>query len=204
MNPASDQLNIDPPELVTIEMPLAGVGSRFIALLIDMLLWFAGLLVLFFIAIVVLPAIHAASQISEKWAVAIVIFLVFLFNWGYFTLFEAFWNGQTPGKRIAKIRVIQQTGRPIGLFESMARNFIRYIDQIPSFYVVGVIPMFVTKQHQRLGDLAAGTLVVRDRSPEIHPWGDTESAPFTAAASPPPSQTPYHQPSCALPAQRVN
>src|ERR1700736_6028463 len=146
MNPASDQLNIDTPELVTIEMPLAGVGSRFIALLIDMLIWFAGLLVLIFFAAIFLPAIHAASKISEKWAVAIIIFLIFLFNWGYFTLFEAFWNGQTPGKKIAKIRVIQRTGRPIGIFESMARNFVRYIDQIPSFYVVGVITMFVTKQ----------------------------------------------------------
>jgi uncharacterized RDD family membrane protein YckC len=203
MNPASDQLNIDTPELVTIEMPLAGVGSRFIALLIDMLLWFAGLLVLFFIAIVVLPSIHAASQISEKWAVAIVIFLVFLFNWGYFTLFEAFWNGQTPGKRIAKIRVIQQTGRPIGLFESMARNFIRYIDQIPSFYVVGVIAMFVTKQHQRLGDLAAGTLVVRDRAPETPLWNDSGSRTFTAASFAPRIATPEPHTLVSLPASAV-
>lgn len=182
MDPVSDQLNIDTPELVTIEMPLAGVGSRFIALLIDMLLWFAALLVLTFFAVIFLPAIHAASKISEKWATAIVIFLVFLFNWGYFTLFEAFWNGQTPGKRIAKIRVIQRTGRPIGIFESMARNFIRYIDQIPFVYVVGVITMFVTKQHQRLGDLAAGTLVVRDSTPESPLWNDAGSRTFTAAA----------------------
>jgi uncharacterized RDD family membrane protein YckC len=182
MNPVSDQLNIDTPELVTIEMPLAGVGSRFIALLIDMLLWFAGLLLLLFFALIFLPSIRAASQISGKWAVAIVIFIVFLFNWGYFTLFEAFWNGQTPGKKIAKIRVIQVTGRPIGIFESMARNFIRYIDQIPSFYVVGVITMFVTKQHQRLGDLAAGTLVVRDRTPESPLWNDSGSRTFTATS----------------------
>jgi uncharacterized RDD family membrane protein YckC len=182
MNQVSDQLNIDTPELVTIEMPLAGVGSRFIALLIDMLLWFAGLFVIFLFAIALLPSIHAASEISEKWAVAIVIFLVFLFNWGYFTLFEAFWNGQTPGKKIAKIRVIQRTGRPIGLLESMARNFVRYIDQIPSFYVVGVVTMFVTKQHQRLGDLAAGTLVVRDRAPESPLWSDAGSRTFTAAS----------------------
>jgi uncharacterized RDD family membrane protein YckC len=182
MNQVSDQLNIDTPELVTIEMPLAGIGSRFIALLVDMIIWGAGIVVLFLVAIVFLPAIHAASQISEKWAVAIVIFIVFLFNWGYFTLFEAFWNGQTPGKRIAKIRVIQQTGRPIGIFESMARNFVRYIDQIPSFYVVGVIAMFVTKQHQRLGDLAAGTLVVRDRAPESPLWNEVGSRTFTAAS----------------------
>ena len=182
MNQVSDQLNIETPELVTIEMPLAGVGSRFIALLIDMLLWFAGLFLLLFLGLIFIPAIHVASQISAKWASALIIFTVFLLNWGYFTLFEAFWNGQTPGKKIAKIRVIQITGRPIGIFESMARNFIRYIDQIPSVYVVGVISMFVTKQHQRLGDLAAGTLVVRDRPSETPLWADSGSRTFTAAS----------------------
>ncbi len=203
MNQVSDQLNIDTPELVTIEMPLAGVGSRFIALLIDMLLWFAGLFLLFFFAVIFLPAIHAASKISEKWAVAIVIFVIFLFHWGYFTLFEAFWNGQTPGKKIAKIRVIQRTGRPIGIFESMARNFIRFIDQIPSFYVVGVITMFVTKQHQRLGDLAAGTLVVRDRTPESPLWSDAGSRTFTAASFTPQFAAPEPHSLVSLPASDV-
>jgi hypothetical protein len=101
-------------------------------------------------------------------------------NWGYFTLFEAFWNGRTPGKRVARIRVIQRSGRSIGLVESMARNLVRYVDQLPFFYGVGVIAMFVNKQHQRLGDLAAGTLVVRDREPESPLWGDTGSRTFTA------------------------
>ena len=103
-----------------------------------------------------------------------------LLNWGYFTLFEAFWNGRTPGKRVARIRVIQRSGRPIGIFESMARNFVRYVDQIPFFYAVGVITMFATRQHQRLGDLAAGTLVVRDREQETPLWGETGARTFTA------------------------
>jgi uncharacterized RDD family membrane protein YckC len=160
-----DHLSIDTPELVSIEMPLAGIGSRFIAILIDYLIWGAGALVLALVLVAVLPAMHTFSKISAQWAVALIIFAVFLVNWGYFTLFEAFWNGRTPGKRVAKIRVIQRTGRAIGLFESMARNLIRYIDWLPGFYAVGVITMFSTRQHQRLGDLAAGTLVVRDREP---------------------------------------
>ncbi len=94
-------------------------------------------------------------------------------------LFEAFWNGRTPGKRIARIRVIQRSGRAIGLFESMARNFIRYIDQIPFFYAVGAIAIFVTRDHQRLGDLAAGTLVVRDRIEEV-PANAESTRTFTA------------------------
>lgn len=203
MNPVSDQLSIDTPELVTIEMPLAGVGSRFIALLIDGLIWFAGLLVLFFLTMIFMPAIRAASDISEKWAVAIVIFILFLLNWGYFTLFEAFWNGQTPGKRIAKIRVIQRTGRPIGIFESMARNFVRYIDWLPSFYVAGVITMFATKQHQRLGDLAAGTLVVRDRTPESPLWNEAGSRTFTAAAFAPRTSIPEPHSLVSLPATGI-
>ena len=186
----SDKLNIDTPELVSIEMPLAGIGSRFIALLVDYLIWGAGFTVLAIALAVILPSIGALSWVKAQWAIAIAIFGFFLVNWGYFTLFEAFWNGRTPGKRVARIRVIQRSGRPIGLFESMARNLVRYIDQLPGLYVVGVITMFVTRQHQRLGDLAAGTLVVRDREEESPLWGETGARTFTApifsASAPPP------------------
>lgn len=176
----SDQLNIETPELVAIEMPLAGIGSRFIALLIDTLIWLAAIVVLMILMWMLLPGIGAFSRVSAQWAVAVYLIALFLLNWGYFTLFEAFWNGRTPGKRIARIRVIQQSGRAVGLFESMARNFIRYIDQIPFFYAVGVIAVFATRRHQRLGDLAAGTLVVRDRIEESPLWGETGARTLTA------------------------
>jgi uncharacterized RDD family membrane protein YckC len=175
-----DQISIDTPELVSIEMPLAGIGSRFVALLVDYLLWTVALILLILLATLLKPALDSFNKLSAQWAEAIFIFLVFLFNWGYFTLFEAFWNGQTPGKKVAKIRVIQRSGRSIGLVESMARNLVRYVDQLPFFYAVGVITMFITKQHQRLGDLAAGTLVVRDREPETPLWGESSSRTFTA------------------------
>lgn len=162
-------------------MPLAGIGSRFIALLIDYLIWFAGYFVLFLLMTFLMPGIEARSSHTAQWTAAIYMFATFLLYWGYFTLFEAFWNGQTPGKRVAKIRVIQRSGRAIGLFESMARNLVRIIDQIPFVYAVGVISMFVTRQHQRLGDLAAGTLVVRDREPETPSWaGEGGARTFTA------------------------
>jgi uncharacterized RDD family membrane protein YckC len=180
MDLSSDQLSIDTPELVAIEMPLAGIGSRFIALLVDYLICGAGLLFMLLVFAVILPGILAFSKISAQWATAFIILLVFLLQWGYFTLFEAFWNGRTPGKRVARIRVIQRSGRAIGLFESMARNLVRYVDQIPFFYAVGVIVMFSTKQHQRLGDLAAGTLVVRDREEEAPQWGESGARTFTA------------------------
>jgi uncharacterized RDD family membrane protein YckC len=178
----SDQLNIDTPELVAIEMPLAGIGSRFLALLVDYLIWGAAFLVLSLLSLFFLPGIKAFSRISGQWAVALITIVIFLLNWGYFTLFEAFWNGRTPGKRLAHIRVIQRSGRAIGLFESMARNLVRYIDQIPFCYVVGVVTMFVTRQHQRLGDLAAGTLVVREAEIEEPLWGDART--FTSQIFP--------------------
>jgi uncharacterized RDD family membrane protein YckC len=182
MAPNADQLSIETPELVAIQMPLAGIGSRFIALLIDTLIWLVAVAALSLVFWILRPGIGAFSRLSAQWAVAIYLLISFLLNWGYFTLFEAFWGGRTPGKRIAGIRVIQRSGRAIGLFESMARNFIRYIDQIPFFYAVGVIAVFATRQHQRLGDLAAGTLVVRDRAQEAPLWGETGTRTFTAAA----------------------
>lgn len=200
MNLSSDQLSIDTPELVAIEMPLAGIGSRFIALLVDYLIWFAGLVVLWLLYRLFLPGVSAFSRISFQWAIAIRLFIFFLLNWGYFTLFEAFGNGRTPGKRVARIRVIQRSGRAIGLFESMARNLVRYVDQIPFFYAVGVITMFVTRQHQRLGDLAAGTLVVRDREPEAPLWGDSGSRTFTAKLFTPSAPIPEPHTALTLPA----
>jgi uncharacterized RDD family membrane protein YckC len=190
----SDQLNIDTPELVAIQMPLAGIGSRFIALLIDTLIWLAGLVLLGILSWMFRPALEAFNNLSYQWATALFTMVIFLLNWGYFTLFEAFWNGRTPGKRIARIRVIQQSGRAIGIFESMARNFVRYVDQIPFFYAVGVISMFVTRQHQRLGDLAAGTLVVRDQEQETPLWAETGSRTFTAPffAHPSPIPEPHN------------
>lgn len=185
----SDQLSIETPELVAIRMPLAGIGSRFIALLVDYLIWLPAILIVGKIFSYFLPSIGAFNKLSQQWAAAVYLFLTFAFNWGYFTLFEAFWNGRTPGKRVARIRVIQRSGRAIGLFESMARNFIRYIDQIPFFYAVGAIAIFVTRDHQRLGDLAAGTLVVRDRieeSPASVETTRTFTANLFATQVPPP------------------
>lgn len=161
-------------------MPLAGIGSRFIALLVDYLIWGAGFTVLALLSFLILPSILSYSRVTATWAWAIFLLVFFVLNWGYFTLFEAFWDGRTPGKRVARIRVIQRSGRAIGLFESMARNLVRYIDQLPSFYAVGVITMFVTSQNQRLGDLAAGTLVVRDPEQAAPAWGGAGSRTFTA------------------------
>jgi uncharacterized RDD family membrane protein YckC len=187
LDPIANQLNIETPELVSIEMPIAGIGSRFIAILLDYLILVSGGIVLAIILTIVLSAVNAFASWSENWIIGFVFILVFLVNWGYFALFEAFWNGKTPGKRIAKIHVIHRSGRAIGFLESLARNLVRAIDYLPSFYAVGVITIFVTRQNQRLGDLVAGTLVVHDRELDAPHWGEMGSRTITAEAFAPPA-----------------
>lgn len=181
-------------------MPLAGLGSRFLAIFVDSLLWTAAILLLVLLFILFMPAIRSFNKLSAQWTFAIVFFLFFLFNWGYFTLFEAFWNGQTPGKKIAHIRVIQRSGRPIGLLESMARNFIRYIDSLPTLYLIGILSIFLTRQHQRLGDLAAGTLVVRDEPVESSLSSTSSARTFTTSSLAPASLPPEPHMLVTLPA----
>jgi uncharacterized RDD family membrane protein YckC len=188
MEPIGDQLNIETPELVAIEMPLAGIGSRFIAILVDYLIFGFAFLVFILLAVVLAPALSLFGGLSAKWAVGIVILIVFVVHWGYFALFEAFSNGRTPGKRVAKIRVIHQSGRGINFVESLARNLVRFVDNLPGFYAVGIIAIFISPRNQRLGDMVAGTLVVRDREAESPAWSDAGTRTFTApslAAEPP-------------------
>ena len=172
-----DQLNIATPEQVDLRFPIAGIGSRFLAILLDQALQS----VVFFLIILLLYAASpkdvqtrvGASDptlgTAAKWVVAAFILVLFLMQWGYFVLFEAFWHGQTPGKRVMKLRVLKDSGRSITLFESMTRNLVRIVDSLPSLYVVGLIAMLSNRQNKRLGDFAAGTIVVHERT-ELQPY----------------------------------
>src|ERR1700754_3065429 len=148
----ADQLNIETPEQVDLRFPIAGIGSRFLAILTDSVIQGVTLILMVFaFALVIsafprLPGATApASSAAGKWFVAGIILFYFLLYWGYFSLFEAFWNGQTPGKRLLKIRVIKDSGRQITLFEALTRNLIRVVDTLPSFYLAGVITMLCNK-----------------------------------------------------------
>jgi uncharacterized RDD family membrane protein YckC len=188
MEPVGDQLSIDTPELVDIEMPLGGIGSRFIAILVDSLILGFAFFILGVLAAIIVPALHLVGNVSANWAVGIILLIIFLLLWGYFVLFEAFSNGRTPGKRVAKIRVIHQSGRGINFVEALARNLVRFVDFLPSFYAIGIVVIFLSRRNQRLGDLVAGTLVVRDREVDSPHWGESASRTFSAptliAASP--------------------
>jgi uncharacterized RDD family membrane protein YckC len=165
-----DKLIIDTPEQVQLEFPLAGIGSRFMALFVDSLIQLITVIVLF-IVLAMLGAGFGFSPELGKWIVALYIFVAFLLYWGYFAIFEALWKGQTPGKRQAGIRVIRDFGREITAKEAIARNLLRAVDMLPGVYAVGIASMFLSPQNKRLGDYVAGTVVVHDRAPE-------ESQPF--------------------------
>jgi len=202
MNPIGDQLNIDTPELVSIEMPIAGIGSRFIGILIDTLISSAAIFILFVIGFFFVAAVHFTSRISENWILGIFFLIMFLLQWGYFALFEAFNNGRTPGKAVARIHVIHRSGRAISFIESLARNLVRIIDYMPGFYAIGIVAIFVSRQNQRLGDMVAGTLVVRDHVIESPHWGELSTRTITAGAFTPPAPSAPHL-SVVLPAPNV-
>lgn len=155
-----NQVELETPEGVVLAYPLAGIGARGIALIIDTCIGI-GLDVL-----ILIGAIALSFFGSNAGTVAIVLWTIlqFILFWGYFILFETFWRGQTPGKRLQHVRVIRADGTPIGFTESFIRNLVRLIDAVPApFYAVGIITMFISKNDRRLGDMAAGTIVVRER-----------------------------------------
>jgi uncharacterized RDD family membrane protein YckC len=129
-----------------------------------------------------IAGLGALGSTASLWAMAILILVYFLLYFGYFAIFEIFWNGQTPGKRATGIRVIKDTGRPLTVAESIARNLMRIVDWLPALYAVGVTTALVTKQNKRLGDLVAGSLVVRESSlSELRPaWQVPQPASTTA------------------------
>jgi uncharacterized RDD family membrane protein YckC len=204
----ADQLNIETPEQVDLRFPIAGIGSRFLAILADTVLQTIALVVIvlvFSLLVSAAPHIRGTSNLAgtgAKWLVAGIFLFYFLLYWGYFSLFEAFWNGQTPGKRLCKIRVIKDSGRQITLFEALARNLIRIIDMLPSFYLVGVITMLCNREQKRLGDLVAGTIVVHERSDE-QPLLNHNSRTFTASLYPQPLETPRQPESSLVPADAI-
>lgn len=176
---ALDKLSIDTPEQVALDFTLATVGSRFLALAIDTLIQFGVILAFLLLAGFLAGFLAALSAFTwsgiSPWAFALFILTSFLVYYGYFAFFEALWTGQTPGKRTIGIRVMDATGRPISAQQAILRNVVRIADQLPGVYAVGILTMFLTERSQRLGDLAAGTVVVHERTIEA-PAVDVELA----------------------------
>jgi len=162
------QTDLVTPEHVVVQYRLAGLGSRFLAYLIDtMILGIIFILLGFLTFFVGLPIIDFLSEYIifdfSSYFFALFLFIVFVLIWGYFTCFEYFTGGQTPGKMILGIRVLQDGGQSITFLSAFIRNIMRIIDLLPSGYLLGMIVMFLHPKHKRLGDLVGGTIVVYDR-----------------------------------------
>lgn len=156
-----ERLDIDTPESVVFDYQVAGIGSRFMAALVDTLV-LGILLFVFFCGLGSLVSSFYGSGL-DGWVVALYILFVFALFWGYYIFFEMVWNGQSPGKRWVGLRVVRADGTPITLVDSLIRNLVRIVDFLPLYYAIGLVTMFLNAQARRLGDYAAGTLVVKEQ-----------------------------------------
>jgi uncharacterized membrane protein SpoIIM required for sporulation/uncharacterized RDD family membrane protein YckC len=184
-------VDVETPEQVVFSYTVAGVGSRAAAALIDILICVAA-----FVALIVLAGytsgafsatrVRTGSDGSGQWAAAVLSILQFAIIWGYYVLFEALADGQTPGKKRLGLRVVQDGGYSVSFAASAVRNLVRAIDMQPLFfYGVGILSVAVSKSGKRLGDLAAGTLVVRERGePESAATAHDEAVHATPATGP--------------------
>jgi uncharacterized RDD family membrane protein YckC len=148
-----DRMTIETPEGVSVTVPLAGVGSRFVAATIDLAIQATIIIVA---AVVFLG--YGAGGGAGPGIFSIVVFLAFFV---YDVAFEVLSGGRTPGKRWTGLRVVRAGGQPVNFVTSAIRNLIRPLDFLPSAYLVGIVSILATKRNQRLGDLAAGTVVAR-------------------------------------------
>lgn len=150
------------PESVELEFRLAGPGSRLLALVVDTLI--CGALYGAIITVLLVAGYSFGTSKSSSWVTVLVVIAFFLIRWGYFLFFEIRLRGQTPGKRAMGIRVVREGGLPLGIRHSLIRNLLRVVDSFPQpLCIVGGVSALATPKGQRLGDLAAGTIVIRER-----------------------------------------
>lgn len=169
-------LEVRTPESIAFSYELAGVGSRFLALAIDFTIQVAFLLLLLWGISAGSVHVHGAARqvsfvdrISFNLTIALIVAVVFLIFFGYFIIFETLWNGQTPGKRMLGIRVVRDGGYPLDFMAAVIRNLIRVGEMMLGFYAVSTFVAVFSPFNKRIGDIAAGTIVIREsrmESPE--------------------------------------
>jgi uncharacterized RDD family membrane protein YckC len=198
---SASKLTVETPEQIGLDFELAGLGSRLLAALVDLLCMMVFLIVAFALAFSGMDGdpdrwskIGQNAAQSRPWtqglSVASTILLllaVFVVQWGYYIICEMTMGGASPGKRALGLRVIRDNGLPIGFVQSMLRNLVRIVDFLPWGYGVGLVAVFASGRSQRLGDLAAGTLVVKMGSPRVQPLG---AMPLPAPPPPPTAADP--------------
>lgn len=150
-------VDVETPEHVTFRVHVAGPSRRAVAYGVDLLIRFG---VLFALALVAEMAGVSVDFQSASQGVLLVV--MFSLEWGYYILFESLWSGQTPGKRILKLRTVKESGVPLTFLDVVLRNLLRGADWLPAFNVVGLVVMAVDARFRRLGDMVAGTMVVQE------------------------------------------
>ncbi|HZI15753.1 MAG TPA: RDD family protein [Myxococcus sp.] len=175
---SSPHLDVATPERVALSLPVAGIGYRCLAWLVDASLIFFFWVVAYFVFTLLVSDVLGVFQALSGLARTLLVVGVFATQWLYWTVGEVFFHGQTPGKRALRIRVVRMDGSPVGAFESAVRNLCRAVDFLPIAYAAGCICMLLNSQHRRLGDLLAGTLLVREERIDL----DKYTAPIVDAA----------------------
>lgn len=156
-------LRVPTPEHVAVSYPIAGIGNRFLAAFVDALL--QGLIVAAVsLALLLQELTPIGDEAAQALLAALYVLVLFLAIWGYPVVFETVWNGQTPGKRAVGIRVLREDGSPVGFLAVLVRNLLRVVDFLPVGFALGVLSILITRKGQRLGDIAAGTIVVKARA----------------------------------------
>lgn len=148
------------PEYVEFDFVIAGLFSRALA-------WMIDTLVAAMLAMLVIFGVSIAFAAFPGFGSFFAFVIWFLIDWGYAIVLESAWSGQTIGKRVFGLRVLQESGVRITWLQAMLRNLARPIDRFPALYVVGGVAALFTDAHQRLGDLLAGTIVVRERKLQL-------------------------------------
>lgn len=166
------------PDNIEVSYELAGAGTRFLAALIDHAIQAVALAVLWTAGLLVAGLLGVAVNALSAWAVAALLVASFVVTFGYFAAFEMLWGGHSPGKRYVGLRVVRDGGYPIDPFAAVVRNVVRIIDLLPPLYGAGVASIFLSAEYKRLGDWAAGTLVIKERT------GGAYGARGTGPASP--------------------
>lgn len=179
MRAESPALKVVTPERVAMSLPLAGIGSRALAYSIDLTLLFIVFMAMYFAYTLVGPSVFELLESLSTVLKVTFALLTFVLLWAYWTVSEVVMNGQTVGKRWLKIRVVRADGTPIGFFESAVRNLVRAVDFLPFLYIGGLLVMLFDAKHRRLGDLVAGTVLVREEAVDLSHYALVKSAQGT-------------------------
>lgn len=168
------RIQVATPEGVELGLPLAGVGARSLAWLIDALIKFTALVVF-----------NVLLQFMGELGIGLRLIATFLVLWFYNVAFEVLRRGATPGKKFLGLRVMHSDGTPVGWNGSMIRNLVRFVDVLPGCYAFGCLSVLCTRKFQRLGDLAADTVVIfAEASAGVYRPFDSEPLPVTVPLAP--------------------